>query len=826
MDVTIEDGADMDDLLAAMQPDDTAFDDRTACEPELDLSEYLDEINDEVTDETSQDEPELFAVIDDDASTDMPGTGHDDDLLPGLASIDLDMDDLFDDLLAPADAEPDAEAMLSDEPSDDAVVSLEDLVAEAVESATGYDSHDSYLGHGDDSGHGEVLAEDGSAYIMAFADADHHGEPVELVSADPGAIGDLMKDVDETLMSDSPSIRQDDETDALLAGLDLDDLVVDVDSIDTSLGQLGQTFDSVPVAPDMAGGEAQAEVGLSLEPEEAAWHEAMAFDLDDLTFSTQPALPEGDHTHTLEEAVPVMDVVIEDDEVLSFDLPSAEDFTTLTSDSPLDSEPRPEPEQVARLQDTDVAEPELAQDDWTGQAALTGYLEELETLLGDSAQPGLPAVAQPPAYPPAAVAQSPIQLEGLFLDNSSAIQPMSPPVSASSTAPSPMSAPAAAQQPAHYYPPASSSYTSSYVSSDASSQAFRFNTALLDDMLEEGAVTPPSEVHAHAPVVVSQPSSAVLPANAPHPSSTSMPQATAAVEPALIEARQIADMMGTTLPEADAAGEVADEIAQLMGAPNLVQPDAHQQTAEHLMTMMVDSTRQADQSIDPALEAALDEEFSHQDGGQQQAALSRGAVSERSEPVETAGMAESLRRPAERNIFNAADDRDYEEVERFSDWDDPSHDGPLFHHEAAEPAVVDGGTHALAALTDEVALDETAFGTLDEALGGALGGTLDDDDMDFDGFDFDDPLPEHAAVKPVRQAAEPEPMVVPAVDMGMMAIDRNYSPGQRVQHKRYGLGTVKRVITMDDDQIILNVVFERVGKRLLDPNLTHLEKVS
>lgn len=54
----------------------------------------------------------------------------------------------------------------------------------------------------------------------------------------------------------------------------------------------------------------------------------------------------------------------------------------------------------------------------------------------------------------------------------------------------------------------------------------------------------------------------------------------------------------------------------------------------------------------------------------------------------------------------------------------------------------------------------------------------------------------------------------------------DFNPGQMVFHPRYGRGIIQRVIPMDQDQIILNIHFDGVGKRLLDPKLTQLEKVS
>lgn len=56
--------------------------------------------------------------------------------------------------------------------------------------------------------------------------------------------------------------------------------------------------------------------------------------------------------------------------------------------------------------------------------------------------------------------------------------------------------------------------------------------------------------------------------------------------------------------------------------------------------------------------------------------------------------------------------------------------------------------------------------------------------------------------------------------------ETDFKAGEVVRHKRYGTGTIKRVIVMEDNQIILNVTFDQGGKRLLDPRLTELEKVS
>lgn len=48
-----------------------------------------------------------------------------------------------------------------------------------------------------------------------------------------------------------------------------------------------------------------------------------------------------------------------------------------------------------------------------------------------------------------------------------------------------------------------------------------------------------------------------------------------------------------------------------------------------------------------------------------------------------------------------------------------------------------------------------------------------------------------------------------------------FKAGDKVQHSSYGLGIVQKVIPVDQS-VILNITFENVGKRLLDPALTEL----
>jgi hypothetical protein len=55
---------------------------------------------------------------------------------------------------------------------------------------------------------------------------------------------------------------------------------------------------------------------------------------------------------------------------------------------------------------------------------------------------------------------------------------------------------------------------------------------------------------------------------------------------------------------------------------------------------------------------------------------------------------------------------------------------------------------------------------------------------------------------------------------------QDYQAGQRVAHPNYGEGVVKKVMQMYDDQIVLNIQFDAVGKRLLDPSLCDLKSLT
>ena len=45
-----------------------------------------------------------------------------------------------------------------------------------------------------------------------------------------------------------------------------------------------------------------------------------------------------------------------------------------------------------------------------------------------------------------------------------------------------------------------------------------------------------------------------------------------------------------------------------------------------------------------------------------------------------------------------------------------------------------------------------------------------------------------------------------------------------MRHEIYGLGLVNKVIPMEEGNVILNVTFDSVGKRLLDPLLCKLTR--
>jgi hypothetical protein len=45
-----------------------------------------------------------------------------------------------------------------------------------------------------------------------------------------------------------------------------------------------------------------------------------------------------------------------------------------------------------------------------------------------------------------------------------------------------------------------------------------------------------------------------------------------------------------------------------------------------------------------------------------------------------------------------------------------------------------------------------------------------------------------------------------------------------VHHEKYGKGTIQRIMNLDG-RLILNILFDGAGKRLLDPNLSPLTRL-
>lgn len=78
-------------------------------------------------------------------------------------------------------------------------------------------------------------------------------------------------------------------------------------------------------------------------------------------------------------------------------------------------------------------------------------------------------------------------------------------------------------------------------------------------------------------------------------------------------------------------------------------------------------------------------------------------------------------------------------------------------------------------------------------------------------------------------ADEPEQETLPVyrihdAEQQQIALEAGYQEGEQIRHEKYGVGVINKVIPMEGS-VVLNVTFESVGKRLLDPALSHLEKV-
>ena len=78
----------------------------------------------------------------------------------------------------------------------------------------------------------------------------------------------------------------------------------------------------------------------------------------------------------------------------------------------------------------------------------------------------------------------------------------------------------------------------------------------------------------------------------------------------------------------------------------------------------------------------------------------------------------------------------------------------------------------------------------------------------------------------VQSEAESSPdEQIPVVTRNTAApkVPAGYFVGERIRHPQYGLGTITKILPMAD-QVILNITFDQVGKRLLDPSLCELTR--
>lgn len=82
-------------------------------------------------------------------------------------------------------------------------------------------------------------------------------------------------------------------------------------------------------------------------------------------------------------------------------------------------------------------------------------------------------------------------------------------------------------------------------------------------------------------------------------------------------------------------------------------------------------------------------------------------------------------------------------------------------------------------------------------------------------------LLENVPARPSEVAAEPE-QATPPPPPPAQPDQATYWEGKRVQHDVYGTGTVSRALEMDG-RIIVTVLFDQTGKRLLDPLLSNLD---
>ena len=54
--------------------------------------------------------------------------------------------------------------------------------------------------------------------------------------------------------------------------------------------------------------------------------------------------------------------------------------------------------------------------------------------------------------------------------------------------------------------------------------------------------------------------------------------------------------------------------------------------------------------------------------------------------------------------------------------------------------------------------------------------------------------------------------------------ETNFSEGMRVSHAKYGVGTIEKIIKFGK-KTLCSIQFDTLGRRLLDPNITTLERM-
>ncbi|MGE0199435.1 MAG: hypothetical protein AB7P76_00550 [Candidatus Melainabacteria bacterium] len=130
---------------------------------------------------------------------------------------------------------------------------------------------------------------------------------------------------------------------------------------------------------------------------------------------------------------------------------------------------------------------------------------------------------------------------------------------------------------------------------------------------------------------------------------------------------------------------------------------------------------------------------------------------------------------------------------------------------------------------------------LPEAVPGDQGVFDDIPTPDWDGFD--DPVVYDGEPEPAAQATPPAPAAPPPVQPTIQPeptqaeappppieppSDENaphaFAAGDHVKHDAYGIGVITKVIPMDGHEV-LNITFESVGKRIMDPSIARLTKV-